>query len=249
MPTLSIRHLVLAAKALLGNVQWLVAWAIGWVGWGLYIWALGFAPLSIVQTFSAGGVGFLGLFVWRFGRTQIGVTERIGVVVSIAGLTCLSLSLSRQEEVTHFGLWRSLVWIGVCCVLAGFVAGPISKLVAAGAGLGAASGFLDAGADVATKCAWGGYRWLFIPLLLVLAGAALIALQGAFQRGSALATAGVSTLLTGVVPIAAGLFVFGDHIPAGVPGVLRVSGFVLSVAGGVTLARKEDAEGSTGAPS
>jgi len=68
-------------------------------------------------------------------------------------------------------------------------------------------------------------------------GLAFVSLQLSFQRGTTLATAGVSTLLTNMLPILAGLTVFGEHMPGGVPGVLRGLGFASAVLGAAMLAR------------
>jgi hypothetical protein len=50
----------------------------------------------------------------------------------------------------------------------------------------------------------GGWRMLFVPALLAAHGLGFVMLQLGFQRGSALATAGVATLFTNATPIAAG---------------------------------------------
>ena len=107
-----------------------------------------------------------------------------------------------------------------------------------GAALGAAAGLLYSGGDVATKAFASGTHpfVLFIGLLLICHGLAFVALQLAFQRGSALATAGLSTLLTNALPIAAGLAVFGEVMPGGVAGALRGLGFAATVAGAALLA-------------
>jgi hypothetical protein len=70
-------------------------------------------------------------------------------------------------------------------------------------------------------------------------GLAFVVLQLGFQRGGALATAGVSTLLTNALPIAAGMAVFREGVPTGVFGVLRVAAFCAVVAGAAALARPE----------
>jgi hypothetical protein len=62
-------------------------------------------------------------------------------------------------------------------------------------------------------------------------------LQLSFQRGTALATAGVSTLLTNLLPIIAGLTVFAEPMPGGLPGVLRAAGFAGVLLGATLLAR------------
>ena len=99
---------------------------------------------------------------------------------------------------------------------------------------------------MATKAAVDGTRpvALFAVLLLACHGLAFICLQLAFQRGTALATAGVSALLTNVLPILAGLIVFGEQVPGGGAGIMRGLGFAGAVLGATLLA----ATGRTGAP-
>ena len=52
-----------------------------------------------------------------------------------------------------------------------------------------------------------------------------VSVQLSFQRGMALATACVSTLLTNLLPVAADVTIFGGHLPGGGPGVLCGLGF------------------------
>ena len=62
-------------------------------------------------------------------------------------------------------------------------------------------------------------------------------LQLAFQRGTALATAGVATLFTNAVPIAAGMALFHEPLPGGIQGALRVLAFTAVVTGAALLTR------------
>jgi hypothetical protein len=64
-------------------------------------------------------------------------------------------------------------------------------------------------------------------------------MQFAFQRGGALVTAGLASLFTNAVPIAAGIVLFHDTVPGGALGLLRFASFVAVIAGAVTLARPE----------
>ena len=80
---------------------------------------------------------------------------------------------------------------------------------------------------------------LFTAAVLACHGLAFVMLQLGFQRGGALATAGVSTLATNALPIAAGMVVFGERVPAGGLGALRVLAFAAVVAGAALLARGE----------
>ena len=133
---------------------------------------------------------------------------------------------------------QPLAWALISICLAGAAAGPLARRLRPGAALGAAAGLLYSGGDVATKAFASGTHpvALFGGLLLICHGLAFVALQLAFQRGSALATAGLSTLLTNALPIVAGLAVFGEVMPGGVAGALRGLGFAATVAGAALLA-------------
>jgi len=108
-----------------------------------------------------------------------------------------------------------------------------------------------AAGDVATKAAVSGTEpvYLFAVLLPLCHGLAFVSLQLAFQRGSALATAGVSSLLTNLLPVVAGILVFQEYLPAGLPSVLRALGFAGAVLGAALLAGTEHraASGASGA--
>jgi hypothetical protein len=103
---------------------------------------------------------------------------------------------------------------------------------------------------VATKAAVSGTApvYLFALLLPLCHGLAFVSLQLAFQRGSALATAGVSSLLTNLLPVVAGIAVFQESLPAGPPSVLRGLGFAGAVLGAALLAGTER-HGTSGASS
>jgi hypothetical protein len=104
---------------------------------------------------------------------------------------------------------------------------------------------LYAAGDVSTKAAVaGGLVLVLIPALLAFHGLAFVSLQLGFQRGSALATAGIATLWTNALPIAAGTVLFGETIPDGPLGAARVVSFVCLVGGAVALGRPEPGSGS-----
>ena len=81
-----------------------------------------------------------------------------------------------------------------------------------------------------------------MPALLACHGLAFVALQLAFQRGGALATAGIATLWTNALPILAGMIIFGEPLPGGARGVARVAAFVAVVVGAALLARSGEEE-------
>ena len=80
-----------------------------------------------------------------------------------------------------------------------------------------------------------------MPALLACRGLAFVALQLGFQRGSALATAGMATLWTNALPIAAGTILFGESAPSGIGASPAWRRFACVVLGAAFLARPEPA--------
>ena len=128
--------------------------------------------------------------------------------------------------------------------VAAWIAGSVAVAALApsrlpgGAGFGVAAGVLYAAGDVATKAAVaGGLAIIFVAAVLACHGLAFVALQIGFQRGGALATAGVSTLFTNALPIAAGAALFHESLPGGVLGAARTAAFASVVLAAALLAR------------
>jgi hypothetical protein len=70
-----------------------------------------------------------------------------------------------------------------------------------------------------------------------------------YQKGAALTVAGMATLLTNALPIAAGTVVLGEPVPSGVFGALRVLAFAAVTVGAVLLARPNRAAATVDEPS
>jgi hypothetical protein len=236
LPPLSVRRPVHSLGLLFRNRRWVVGFFTGIGGWVFYVAALALAPLSLVQAASAGGIALLAGLVGGLSRR-----ERAAVAIAVAGLVLLGLSLIRVHVPTGHGSWGAVaVWMGVSVAAAALAAGPVARVLAGGAGLGIAAGILYAAGDVGTKAAVaGGARLAFVPALLACHGLAFVALQLGFQRGGALATAGMATLWTNALPIAAGSILFSESLPGGARGVARVAAFVCVVLGAAALARGE----------
>ena len=111
-----------------------------------------------------------------------------------------------------------------------------------GAACGVAGGLLFSVGDIATKVATeGGARIAFAVVLVAgyVLGTSMI--QIGYQRGAALSVAGIATLLTNALPIAAGTVLLDEGVPSGALGVLRVLAFAAVVAGAIMLARAREA--------
>lgn len=239
LPRLSLRAPLQALRSLFSDVSWLMGFFVGIGGWALYIAALAFAPLALVQAVSAGGIGLLAGLARRRGEA---VTRGhwAAVAVSTTGLALLAVSLAggaTSSAVPSTGILAG--WLAASAGVAALALSGIPWL-AAGAGFGVAAGVLYATGDVVTKAATFGGGWLvLVPLVLLAHGSAFVLLQLGFQRGGALATAGTASLFTNALPIAAGIAVFDEHLPGGGLGLLRLVAFACVVLGAAALARND----------
>src|SRR5262249_34987050 len=197
-------------------------------GFALYVVALAYAPLSLVQATAAGGIGILAIMVSRITHVPLTRLEKIGAAVSVVGLALLGISLvSSHGEGSGAGYVWIAVWLGASAGAAALCVTLLGRAVGVAAAWGIASGILFAAGDVATKMAvsGGAANIAFLACLVVFYAAGTAVLQAAFQRGSALTTAGLSTLLTNALPILAGSIVFHDTLPSGGVAVVRLASF------------------------
>ncbi len=244
LPPLSWRTPVASLRSLLSNRRWLAGFGSEAFGWILYVVALALAPLSLVQATAAGGIGILAIMVSRFTHVPLTGRERIGVAVSVAGLALLGLSLFGEHgEGSGAGyLWVG-VWLAASAVVALLCIKLFARLIGAGPAWGIAAGVLFAAGDVSTKMAVsGGARNIpFLICLIVYYAAGTAVLQAGFQRGGALTTAGLATLLTNALPIVAGMIVFNEPLPRGWVGAARIASFGAVIAGAVLLSSRTKA--------
>jgi hypothetical protein len=226
---------------LVTNRQWMVGYATGWVGWGIYIAALSLAPLSLVQAVSAGGVGILAFLAHRLG-TPLGPRERLGAWIAVGGLLLLGGSLTvhaRAASTAHTS--TLLIVIAVGLAVAGLLAGLATRTGRPASLMGCTAGLLFGLGDLATKGAVSGNGPWFIPLLAACTALGFVALQLAFQRGRVLETAGLSALVNNMIPIVGGLLLFHEALPDGLAGAARLASFAAVVVGAVLLARAPEA--------
>jgi hypothetical protein len=187
----------------------------------------------------ASGIAALA-FVSCHGRVlRLSWRERTAVVFAVAGLVLLGLSLTaeQQSDASPSAIWV-FVWLAGCAGVALFAARGL-PVGAPAARYGFAAGLLFAVGDISSKLVGFGGGWLFaIASLVVGYGLGTSTLQGAFQRGGALTAAGIATLTTNAVPIAAGFVLFDEELPAGTHGVLQVAAFGSVVLSASLLGRR-----------
>lgn len=238
MPAFSPRRPLEFVRLLLGDRSWVRAFATESGGWLIYVAALRLAPLSLVQAVCASGIAVLALVSVHGRPRRLAGHAQLAVMVAFAGLVLLSLSLVGTHQSDHTPHPAVLaVWLGSLLAVAA-VLGRRRAGLAVGPALGLAAGLLFAGGDISAKLVVYGGTWLLAALALVVCYAlGTSVLQGSFQHGDALTGAGLATLATNVVPIAAGFAVFGEDLPPGLKGALQLTAFAALVASAVLLAR------------
>jgi len=238
LPPLSVGRPLSSLALLLSSRGWLGGFFWETVGFALYVAALTLAPLALVQAVAAGGIGILALLVARVSGSRLDRRERLGVAVSLGGLALLGISLAGGSEHGGDGSWPLIaLWLGASAGAAALAVTTGAGVLRGGAAFGVAAGILFAGGDVSTKVVVsGGDRLVLAPAMLGFYAAGTIVLQMGFQRGGALSTAGIATLGTNAIPIAAATTVFAEPLPDGPLGIVRALSFGAVVAGAVALA-------------
>jgi hypothetical protein len=241
LPPLSLRRPLQLARALLRDRRWLRGFALESTGFALYVLALALAPLTLVQSLAAGGIGILAFVSARMSGRRLPRTEIVGVVVSMVGLIVLAVSLAGGSGEGSGGSTVEVgLWLGGTAVAAVAALGIGRRLGTIAVSEGIAGGLFFSIGDISVKVATeGGGRAVFG--LTVVAGYALgtAFLQLGYQHGGALTVAGLATLLTNALPIAAGTVVLGEPVPSGAYGALRVLAFGAVTLGAILLARRD----------
>jgi hypothetical protein len=241
LPALSLRRPLHSVQALLTDRSWLLGFALESCGFALYVAALALAPLTLVQSVSAGGIGVLAFASARMGRRRLGRHELAGVLVSMLGLLALAVSLAGGSgEGAGGSTAEILLWLGATAGAAVVALALGRRFGALAVAEGIAGGLFFSIGDISVKVATqGGARAAFA--IGVIAGYSLgtLFLQLGYQKGGALTVAGLATLLTNALPIAAGTVVLGEPVPSGVFGGVRILAFAAVTLGAILLARPD----------
>jgi hypothetical protein len=247
MPTFSWRRPREFVTRLLANRRWLLGFGTESAGWLVYLAALALAPISLVQAVCASGIAVLALVTARGHPSRLARQEQIAVVLAIVGLIFLSLSLTgaAQSDERPEGV-LVVIWLAASAGVAITLVARSFGL-ARGVALGLAAGLLFSVGDVSAKLVVYGGIWLVVIVSLIACYAlGTSVLQAAFQHSDALTAAGLATLVTNALPIAAGFLIFGEDLPSGVHGSLQIAAFTTLVASATFLARTRAAEEERG---
>lgn len=242
LPCLSMRRPLHSIHLLLSDRSWLRGFAMESSGFALYAAALALGSLALVQSIGAGGIGVLGYVSSRMSGRPLGTRRGAGVLLSIIGLLALAVSLAKSSgQGTNGSDVTIYLWFGASVLAAGGTLWIGRVMGAAAVAQGIAGGVLFSIGDISTKLATeGGTRFAFVITLIIGYTLGTSLLQLGYQRGGALTVAGLATLMTNALPIAAGTIVFHEPVPSGVFGAARVLAFAAVTAGAILLATPEN---------
>ena len=248
LPALSLRRPLHSVQALLTDRSWLLGFALEGGGFALYVVALALAPLTLVQSVTAGGIGILAFASARMSRRRLGRHELAGVLLSTLGLLALAVSLAGGSgEGSGGSTSRILLWLAATAGAAVVVLAFGRSFGALAVAEGLAGGLFFSIGDISVKVATqGGARSAFAIGVIVGYSLGTAFLQIGYQKGGALTVAGLATLLTNALPIAAGSVVLGEPVPSGVFGGIRIVAFAAVTLGAILLARPDRTPGDSG---
>ncbi len=252
LPALGLPPRPAALWAYLTDPGWLAGFVLQPFGYALYLWALGMAPLAVVQpVMSAGIVLFVAFAVLILGE-RIHAAEWAAIGAVAVGLFLLGSSLAGGGEATAAdgGPWAVAGYSGAVILIAA-VAAACTRGRSPGVALGTWSGVLlglgslwakGLASDFARLAegqpllALAGDPYLYLTLAGNVAGFAV--LLNALRDARAGVVFTLSSTLSNVVPILGGMVAMGERLPEGpVAAALRVASLVLTLGGAAYLAR------------
>lgn len=241
LPPLRMRHPLHSLRLLLDDRRWMRAFLLESGGFLLYAAALALAPLALVQSVAAGGIGVLAYVSARRARRPMSTRELAGVGISILGLFALAVSLVNGGDQSGEGALIDIgIWLAATGALAALVVALGTRVLGKAVAYGVAGGLLFSIGDISTKIATqGGVRFAFVVTLIIGYALGTSFLQIGYQAGGAVTVAGIATLLTNALPIMAGTVILNEGVPSGVLGALRALAFAAVTAGAVLLAHPD----------
>jgi hypothetical protein len=243
LPCLSLRRPVHSLRLLLTDRSWMLGFAMESGGFASYAAALALAPLALVQSIGAGGIGVLAYVSARVSGRRLRPRQVIGVASSVLGLLLLAVSLASSSGGGGQGsIAGILAWLGGSAALALIVLVIGRRRGDRAVAQGIAGGLLFSIGDFSTKLVTqGGTYFAFAVTLIIGYTLGTSFLQLGYQRGGALTVAGLATLCTNALPIAAGTIVLGEPVPSGLLGAARVIAFIAVITGAILLTEPDSA--------
>ena len=195
------------------NRTWLAGQALGWTGFGIQIFAVAIAPLSLVQAFAAGGLALsvplsAGVFGHRISRSQL-----VAVLLIAGSLAMLPIAFSSARDSLHPGFMVQAAVIALAFALAlGDARSAALKAAAAGISYGVADAAIKA-VSIGWRAHGGGAilsGWTALAIVATFGG--FLAFQAALRGDGAIAAISLMNALAALVALGCGVLAFGESL-------------------------------------
>lgn len=195
------------------NPTWLSGQLLGWTGFAVQIVAVAIAPLSLVQSFAAGGLALsVPLAAWLFHHRISGRQVRAVLLIAV-GLAVLPIGFGTGRDHLDGSVLSVSVVLGGLFGL-GLAVGRWSALRAVAAGV--FYGLADA-AIKAISLGWSAHGadalisgWTVVAAVATFGG--FLAFQAALREGGAIPAISLMNALTALVALACGGFAFAESL-------------------------------------
>jgi hypothetical protein len=228
---------------------WISGLGLQFLGFGIYLVAVAFAPISLVAVVMQGGIAlFVAMSVVFLGE-RASIREWAGIGAIGIAMLMLSLSLGAGTPESRLDL-RALAALSA----AGAVATIVPLLAARGRNYGAAAAvaagilfgfggiftkamtetfFTAADGPLAVRIALNPFVYLMMGVNL----SGIVLQQNAFHSVRAIIVMPTASALSNLIPIIGGIIAFGEHLPADPAfAAMRLGSFALTIVAGFLLA-------------
>lgn len=247
LPKVKVKLSWSVVKAFLTNIPWLKAQGFNVLGFALYMTALAFAPVSVVEPIIAAGIALLAYLAIKNLGEKPGPLDLYAIAGSIIGVVLLGLSLMEGLPTDYYHdpyeLWGFTIAIYALAISVPLILGG-GKKGRLSAGLGVSAGLMMGIAAVFSRLLMGNfhnqwYIWVVMCIATYLPG--FIILQAALQRGMAVIVAPVYNGLMEFVPIVVGMIALNEKLPENnILKAIRLLAFAIILACTVILSRRAE---------
>ena len=248
LPMATGANVIGAVVAWLSDPMWIGGLGVQTAGWACYVIAVSRAPVSMVAVMGQGGIALFVVASVVVHGERASRREWAGIGTVMFGMLMLTLSLNGGEIEGALEPATLLIFT-VVLTLAGLAPMGVARLNSNGTAAAILSGVVFGLAALFTKAMTLEFAGDAASLALRLASnpyvycvivaniAGIVLLQNSFHSARAIIAMPLSGALSNIVPIAGGMFVFGERLPAdSTAAAMRVGAFILTVAAGALLA-------------
>jgi drug/metabolite transporter (DMT)-like permease len=245
LPRLRLRLSRTVIRTFITNRPWLVAMSMDALGTGLFMVALIFLPVSIVEPIVTAGIALLAYLAIKNLGEKPSPADFFAIGITALGVILLAVSLA--EGLPKGKTYNPLeLWAVTCAVVIMAVSVPLTlHLMGRGniaAALGVSGGLFIGIAAVFSRLLmgnFGGQWYIWLPACVLTYPLGFFIFQAGLQRGRAVVVAPIYNGLVVCVPIIVGTIALNERFPESpVLFGLRVAAFALIAFGAVVLSRR-----------